>query len=109
MDWWNTLSTGWWGNVTAGLVSGGLVSLGFYLLGGRQLLRLARQVNLITRGMEQGGVASFARNDSGEAQGLVHEAHLTDSLGASAALRVEGTVTKKEKRCRDFVARATMS
>ncbi len=101
MDWWNTLSSGWIGNVTAGLVSGVVVSVVFYWLGGRQLVheatRMRNLTNQITRGMEQGGIAKFNCDTTGEAQGLVHQVRVADGFGVSAGLMAEGTIIKKEQ------------
>ncbi|HLJ96196.1 MAG TPA: hypothetical protein VKU02_23675 [Gemmataceae bacterium] len=93
MDWWNTLSTGWCGNVSAGLISGVIVGAIFYWLGGRQLLREATRLrnlaNQITRGLEQGGIAKFSRDVAGETQGLVHEVRVGGGLVLGSAATVD--------------------
>ncbi len=86
----------WLNNLSAGLVSGTIVSLVFYLLSGRQLAkeaaRLRNLTTLIIRGMEEGGLVKFNRDASGEPIGLVFERHI--GIGGGAALGGTATMAK---------------
>lgn len=92
-DW---LSTGWQGNVTAGLVSGLFVSIVFYWLSGRGLRneakRLRHLTTLIIRGLEEAGVAKFTRGASGEPIGLIFERNPVSGMGMKSEVRVEADV-----------------
>lgn len=82
--------------IVAGLVSGLVVSGLFYVLGGRDLQReavgLRRLSNLITRGLEDAGIAKFNRDDTGEAIGLV--VHLSASAKVRMSASASATVVK---------------
>jgi hypothetical protein len=80
----------WVNNLTAGLVSGMIVSFIFYCFSGRQLAQEAaklRKLNiLIIQGMEEGGLVAFTRDDSGEPIGLVfHSRFLANGASTMSA------------------------
>ena len=89
----------WLNNLTAGLVSGGIVSLFFYLLSGRQLAREAARLRqlttLIIRGMEEAKFVRFNRDAAGEPIGVIFERNIVDIMGIATGLQATATVTKK--------------
>ena len=76
------------------LVTGLLAGLPFFIASGRQLRQAAtslqtesakvrNMVKLITRAMEEAGIAEFTKDENGDPQGLVFNRVITDYLGIS--------------------------
>lgn len=50
----------------------------------KEAQRLAKISNLVTRGMEEAGIAKFNRNSAGEAIGLIFDEGITEAISFSS-------------------------